>query len=151
MKPGQIEESSRRSKLTPRTSRLLFGLLAVAVVFAMTVALIIRWPSGPAATPDPYFGLPFRPKVSSDGSRLTVLNTEKEPYLDTQLTLFVGWTTCRVRVGTIMPGKEVSVPLGAFAYDDGKPFDSVKTKAKLLEIRATMNGYEVHRDLPPPQ
>jgi hypothetical protein len=148
MKPVRREEYSRRSGVTSRTAGVLVALLALSVMAGVTIALVLHWRRVP---PDPYFGLPFRPKVSYEGSHLTVVNTEKEPYLDTQLTLFVGWTSCRVRLGTILPGKEVRVPLSSFAYDDGKLFDPVKTKAKLLEVRATMNGYEVHRDLPPPQ
>ncbi len=149
--PREIEESSPEPSDRLRISRVLLWLLTVSAVVALTIAVALHW-RGPALTaPDPYATLPFRPKVTYYGSQLTVINTEKESYLDTQLTLFVGWTTCRVSVGTIPPGREVSIPLSAFTYEDGKPFDAANTKAKLLEVRAHMNGYEVHRDLPPPQ
>ena len=149
--PRQIEESLPKPSVRSRASRVLLSLLIVSAVLVLAIAVVLYWRSAPLAAPDPYATLPFRPKVTYDGSHLTVINTEKESYLDTQLTLFVGWTTCRVSVGTIPPGREVSIPLSAFAYEDGKPFDPANTKAKLLEVRAHMNGYEVHRDLPPPQ
>lgn len=78
------------------------------------------------------------------------MNTEEEAYFDTQLTFFVGWTKCHAQAGTIGPGQEARIPLHTFVFEDGKRFDPGTMKAKLLEVKARMGGYEVHRDLPAP-
>lgn len=146
------ETSPVRNALPGFSRTLLWGLVAAATAVAFAVAVAIYWRSAPPHEDDRYADtLPFRPKVAYSGADVTVTNAGGQPYLDTQLTLFVGWTACHARLGTIPPGEKMSIPLRAFMYEDGTRFDPDATKAKLLEVRARMGGYEVHRDLPPPQ
>jgi hypothetical protein len=130
--------------------RVVCGL-AVAAVVVVALAVALRW-RGPAQTvpADPYAAVPFRPRIIYDLPDVTVVNTEAEPYLDTRLTLYVGWTPYRVWVGTLRPGERVTRPLRDFVEEGGERFDAVARKAEHLEVRARMGGYEVHKDFPPP-
>jgi hypothetical protein len=125
-------------------------VLSGVLVLAVGVALYSR--SASTHVGDSYDdNLPFRPRIVYSSSDITVVNTETEPYYEVQLTLFVGWTACRVMLGTINSGSQVSIPLTEFKYDDGTFFDPISSRAKLLEVRARLKGQDVHRDLPPPR
>jgi hypothetical protein len=148
---GQRDRSSPVKNSWFSISRVIAGV-AIFVVLTIAIAVGLFWRNGVSHVVDSYSDtLPFRPKIIYSGSDITVTNTGEEPYLDTQLTLFVGWTTCHASLGTISPGSSASVSFSAFVYEDGKHFEPTISRAKLLEVRARMNGYEVHRDLPPPK
>lgn len=133
------------------TRRRTVWALCAAGFAALAVVVALQWRGGRLWPEDPYDDpLPFRPRVSYRGADVIVSNPGGEPYAETELTLFVGRTSCRTRVGRVAPGETVSVPLRDFTYDDGSRFDRDATKASLLEIKARMGGQEVHRDLPPP-
>jgi hypothetical protein len=131
--------------------RIVCGLVVAAVV-AVALAVALKWRGPAQITPaDPYAAVPFRPEVIYSLPDVTIINTEAEPYLDTRLTLYVGWTPYRVRVGTLRPGERATRPLRDFVEDGGDRFDPATKQAAHLEVSARMGGYEVHKDFPPPQ
>jgi hypothetical protein len=89
--------------------------------------------------------------VTYDSLGVTISNTEQEPYLDTRLNLYVGVTIYSVQVGTMRPGETITRSLRTFSNERGENFDPDNQKAILLEVKARFSGYDVHKDLPPPQ
>src|SRR5678810_960398 len=82
--------------------------LTVCTILALTAALALVWRSPDRHVGDSYPDtLPFRPKIIYVGRNITVLNPENAPYIDTQLTLFVGTTRCHASAGTIEPGEKI--------------------------------------------
>jgi hypothetical protein len=101
-------------------------------------------------TSDPYAALPFRPKVTYDSSDMTISNTEKEPYLDTSLNIYIEATRYSMQIGTIGPGETLKRSFSSLRNERGESFKPGIPRTSELEVRARFRGYDVHRDFPPP-
>lgn len=147
-----IRENSRHHKepFPMENIRLVILLLCGLLVSVVLSAVALYRHSPTQATDDPYAALPFRPRVTYNLPDVAVINTEKEPYLDTRLTIYVGVVTYRAWVGTLRPGETATRPLREFTNERGDSFNLATQKADLLEVRAHTGGYEVHKDIPPP-
>ena len=148
--PRDRDLSATQNVTTRAVVVLKVVVLSGVLVLAVAVALYSR--TATTHVGDSYGdSLPFRPRVIYSGSSITVVNTETAPYSEVQLTLFAGRTACRISLGTIDPGAQVSASISDCKFDDGTSFDGDSSTAKLLEVRARFRDREVHRDLPPPR
>lgn len=100
---------------------------------------------------DLYATLPFRPGVIFESHRVTVTNTENDPYQDTRLNIYVGWTIYSAKIGMLSPGETVSRSFSEFINEKDEPFDPSVKKASHLEVRAQFRGNNDHKDFPPPE
>ena len=139
------------TNIRPNASRILLWGLVVAAVLALIIVFTLHRRNSTKVASDPYAAVPFRPQLTYKLPDVIVKNTEREPYLDTRLTIYVGWTPYRVWLGTLAPGETATRPLRAFTDEQGRSFDPATLKAEHLEVRARMGGYEVHKDFPPPR
>ena len=100
---------------------------------------------------DVYARVPFRPNLVCDSRGMTLANTEDAPYLDTRITIYVGWVNYTAIVGTVEPGQKVSRQFVDFANAKGEVFDPENQKGAHIEVRASFRGYDDHKDFPPPR
>ena len=134
-----------------RNARSVIFLLCGLIVSIAIFTIALRRPDFTQTTGDPYAAVPFRPRVTYNLPDVSVMNTETESYLETRLTIYVGANTYRVWVGNLAPGETATRRLRDFTGERGDSFNLATQKADLLEVRARMGGYEVHKDIPPPR
>jgi hypothetical protein len=94
--------------------------------------------------------IPFHPKVTYDSSDVTISNTEDEPYLDSNLSIYVESTRYTLKIGTIVPGEIIKRPWRSLTDERGESFKPGGARTSELEVRARFGGYDVHKDFPPP-
>lgn len=125
--------------------------LAITIVLALVIVGWLYWRRGsPAEADDLYATVPFRPSVTYESSSIAVTNTEREPYFDTSLRVYVGSTLYTARIGPISPGETRTCPLRSLTNERGESFEPGLPRTSELEVRARFDGYDVHKDFPPP-
>jgi hypothetical protein len=146
----QPEDAASTNNTRLTALRVCLWGLALSAIVVLTLAIASYWHGLNRKPDDPYATLQFRPRITYNSSDVTVINTEGEPYLDTKLTLYVAAIAYSVSVGTVRPGESLTRSLSVFTDEHGNNFDPAKQKAILLEVKARMGGYDVHKDFPPP-
>lgn len=89
--------------------------------------------SPPPAPPDP--DLPA--KVNFNGTQFAITNQGKVPWTNTKATVNSGFTQ---QIGTVAPGRKVTVGAMTFATSDGTRFNPFQMKPQKFVLTATMNG-----------
>jgi hypothetical protein len=128
----------------------LTGGCGLAIVLALTFEFACSYQEGSNNSEDLYANIPFHPRLVSDQRGVTMTNTETAPYLDTRINIYVGWTKYTAQVGTLSPGESASREFGDFTNEKNEVFDPANQKAAHIEVQARYQGYEDHKDFPPP-
>lgn len=130
--------------------RILVWAAVVSIVLASAAGVLLWRRNSRTNAGDFRVAIPFRPEVTYDSSKVTIDNTEAEPYLDTSLIIYVDATRYSLKIGTIGPGETIKRPWHSLTNERGESFKPGVSKTSELEVRARFGGYEVHKDFPPP-
>jgi hypothetical protein len=134
-----------------RTFLRILVLAAVASIGLGTALDVFYWRRNLTTnTRDRRNTIPFQPRVTYDSSNVTISNTEDEPYLDTNLNIYVESTRYTLKIGTIVPGEIIKRPWRSLTDERGESFSPGVARTSELEVRARFGGYDVHKDFPPP-
>lgn len=128
---------------------LVLGVVSAIVITLGLVTALRLLRNSKLANIERNAAIPFRPKVTFQTSNVTITNTEREPYVDTRLVIYVGGTLYGLEVGTVRPGESITRSMLELKNARGEGLEP-GSKTSELEVRARFGGYEVHKDFPPP-
>lgn len=130
--------------------RILLWAVVTSIILGAALGVFYWRRNLTTNTRDLRNSIPFHPKVTYDSADVTISNTEDEPYLDTNLNIYIESTRYSLKIGTIVPGEIIKRPWRSLTDERGESFRPGVPRTSELEVRARFGGYEVHKDFPPP-